>query len=139
MKTLTCSISPRRLEPRGFSLVEMSMVIALVLGLSLFMGYGIGAMRKWQKGKDAALALQAVHAAQRGYMADHPTADIAGVTTTALQAYLPQGWSSMPVVTGLEDEALGIDHGVMPPRFTRGEQTYDPSGSAHDGLWDTGE
>src|SRR5205823_186127 len=92
----------------GFSLLELSFVLALTLSLCTAMGFGITAVQHWKKGKNAALALQAAYAAQRGYMADHPTADITTVTTAKLEPYLPQGWSTMPEVSGLGGEALTL-------------------------------
>jgi prepilin-type N-terminal cleavage/methylation domain-containing protein len=123
----------------GFSLIEISLVIALILGLMSVVGMNIYAMRDWQEGKDAGLSLQAVFAAQRGYMADHPTADIASVPTAQLEAYLPAGWTTMPVFRSLEDDVLTLDHSVMPPRLLLGDAAYDPSGSTSDGLWDTNQ
>jgi type II secretory pathway pseudopilin PulG len=123
----------------GFSLVELSFVMALIISLSVAMGFGITSVQKWKKGKNASLALQAVYAAQRAYMADHPIADIAAVTATQLKSYLPQGWSDIPVVAGLQDEALTLDYSVMPPQLLLGTSTYDPSGKSDDGLWDTGD
>ena len=121
---------------RGFSLIEISMVIALMLGLLTIVGFNISSMRDWQKGKDAGLSLQAVFAAQRGYMADHPTADIATVTSAELAGYLPSG-GSMPTFESLDKEVLTLDHSVMPPRLLLDMTVYDPSGSTSDGLWDT--
>ena len=113
--------------------------MALIIGLSLAVGLSMSSMRGWEKAKAGSIALQATYAAQRGYMADHPTADIATVTNSQLQAYLPQGWSVLPTVTGENDEALTLDHTVMPPRLKRGTSYYDPSPKTNDGLWDVGE
>lgn len=133
------ALPQRATAARGFSLIEISLVIALLLALSTFAGLTITSVRNWQRGKDAALSLQAVYSAQRGYLADHPTANIALVSTTQLQAYLPEGWSAMPVFTGLENEVLTLDHTVMPPKIYANGAIYDPSGKADDGLWDTGK
>ncbi len=123
----------------GFTLIEISLVIGLLLGLATFVGMNISTVRDWQRGKDAAVSLQAVFAAQRAYMSDHPTADIAEVSTVQLQVYLPQGWSTMPVVRSLDDDTLTVDHTVMPPRFMLGTSVYDPSLKGSDGLWDAGQ
>lgn len=123
----------------GFTLIEISLVIGLLLGLATFAGMNISAVRDWQRGKDAALSLQAVFAAQRAYLSDHPTADIAAVSPAEILPYLPQGWSSMPVVTSLDNDALSIDHTVMPPRLMLGSTVYDPSKTGSDGLWDAGQ
>jgi hypothetical protein len=119
--------------------MELSFVMALIVSLAVGMGFGVTSVQKWKKGKNASLALQAVYAAQRAYMADHPTADIATATATQLQAYLPQGWTEMPVVAGLGGESLTMDHTVMPPQLLLGTSPYDPSGKTNDGLWDTGD
>jgi hypothetical protein len=63
---------------------------------------------------------------------------MASVNVVQLNAYLPQGWAGMPVIEGLDDELLTIDHNVMPPVFMLSGSIYDPSGSSSDGLWDTG-
>lgn len=113
--------------------------MALMIGLSVGMGFGITSVQRWKKGKDAALGLQATYAAQRAYMADHPVANIATVTATQLQGYLPQGWSTLPTAAGLDGEVLTLDHTVMPPKWLAGTSDYDPSGKTDDGLWDVGE
>ena len=123
----------------GFTLIEISLVIGLLLGLATFAGMNISAVRDWQKGKDASLSLQAVFAAQRAYLSDHPTADIAEVSAAELQVYLPQGWSSIPVVASLDNDTLTIDHTIMPPRLMLGTTVYDPSNKGSDGLWDAGQ
>jgi prepilin-type N-terminal cleavage/methylation domain-containing protein len=130
---------PSLRRQRGLSLIEISLVIALILGMMSIVGMNIYAMRDWQDGKDAGLSLQAVFAAQRGYMADHPTANIATISTAELEAYLPAGWSTMPTFRSLDDEVLTLDHTVMPPQLLLGDTAYDPSGSTSDGLWDTNQ
>lgn len=123
----------------GFSIVEISLVIATLLGLALFIGFGVNAVRDWRRAKDASIALQAVYAAQRGYLADHPAADISQVPVNDVRAYLPQGWTVMPAIIGLTGESLTIDYTVMPPVLLNGGAPYDPSARTNDGLWDVGE
>lgn len=123
----------------GFTLIEISLVIGLLLGLAAFAGMNVAAVRDWQRGKDASVSLQAVFAAQRAYLSDHPTADIAEVSSEQLQVYLPQGWSTMPVVTSLGGDTLTVDHTFMPPRLMLGSSVYDPSLKGSDGLWDAGQ
>jgi type II secretory pathway pseudopilin PulG len=124
---------------QGFTLLEISFVMALIIGLSVGMGLSISAMKKWKRGKEGALALQAVYAAQRAYMADHPVTDPSTLTSALLIPYLPQNYAAMPVVKGLEDQTLAFDVAVMPPRLLNGTATYDPSGKSNDNLWDVGE
>lgn len=130
---------PGRRRPRGFTLIEISLVIGLMLGLTALVGFNISSMQDWHKGKNAALSLQAVFAAQRSYMSDHPTADIATVSAAELQPYLPEGWSLMPTFTSLTNAPLNLDHTTMPPRLYHSGAVYDPSGSLTDGLWDVGQ
>lgn len=129
----------RSRQSRGFTLIEISLVIALIVTLGMGIGISLSSMQGWEKAKAGTIALQAVYAAQRAYMADHPTADIATVPVAQLQAYLPQGWTTIPTATGANGETLVLDRTVMPPKFRLGTSTYDPSGSATDGLWDVGE
>lgn len=123
----------------AFTLVEICLVIGLILALTSFIGLSVVAVRNWQAGKSASLSLQAVYSAQRSFMADHPTAQISTVSKSQLESYLPQGWSSMPVFSGLEGQTLTLDHSVMPPRILDGASVYDPSGKSDDGIWDLGK
>lgn len=127
-----------RLDARGFTVIEISLVIALMLGLLTLGGFSYDMVRDWNKGKSASLALQAVYSAQRSYLADRPTADISAVTSAELVPYLPTGWTTMPSMTGLAEEPLTLDHTVMPPTFTKSGSAYDPSKTTKDGLWDIG-
>jgi type II secretory pathway pseudopilin PulG len=135
----TFSPNTRSRSAPGFSLLELSFVMMLILSLCGAIGLGVTSIQKWKKGKNASLALQAVYAAQRSYMADHPTADVAALTSTQLQSYLPQGWTAMPEVAGLNGETLSLDFTVMPPKLLLGTSPYDPSDRTDDGLWDTGD
>ena len=129
-----------RKHKAGFMIVEMSMVIGIILAL-LFIGgmLSVSAVRDWREGKDASLGLQAVYAAQRAYLADHPTLAIAAVSSTDLEEYLPTGWSAMPTAVGLGGETLVLDFNMMPPVFKAGGTPYDPSSKTDDALWDVGE
>jgi type II secretory pathway pseudopilin PulG len=123
----------------GFTLIEISLVLALIIGLTAAIGFGVSGVQQWQKAKNGSLALQAVYGAQRSYLADHPTAEITAVAASQLQSYLPQGWTTIPTAIGLDGETLTIDYSVMPPRLVLGSTLYDPSATRSDGLWDVGE
>lgn len=129
----------RWLRCRGFTLLEISLVLGLILGLSVMISFGYNSVTGWRKGRDAGLSLQAVYAAQRAYMADNPTAEISVVTAAQLNAYLPQGWLSLPVFVGLNGEVLTLRYVIMPPVLLSGSSLYDPSAKSTDGLWDVGE
>lgn len=132
------SESTRLRQQAGFTLIEISLVIALMLGLCAMVGLGASSVHDWNKGKEAGLGLQAVHSAQRSWLADHPTSDISNITSAQIISYLPQGWSAIPVATGLQGETLTLDFTTMPPRWVQGSSPYDPSNSPTDGLWDPG-
>ncbi len=124
---------------QAFTLLEISLVLGLILGLSVMIGFGYNAVSSWKLGKSAGLSLQAVYAAQRAYMADNPTVLIAAVTAPQLIAYLPEGWSALPVFVGMNGEVLTLKFSVMPPILLLGSSPYDPSGKTTDSLWDVGE
>jgi type II secretory pathway pseudopilin PulG len=122
----------------GFTLIEISLVIGLMLGLITLGGFSYKMVQDWNKAKNASLALQAVYSAQRSYMADNPTADITEIDADTLVPYLPTGWTAMPTATSLTETTLTLDFTVMPPVFLSGSTPYDPSKSTKDGLWDIG-
>jgi type II secretory pathway pseudopilin PulG len=129
-----------RKKQGGFTFIEMSLVVGLILTL-LFIGGMISwrVVRDWRLGKDASLGLQAVYAAQRAYLADHPTLSIADVTEAILIEHLPMGSTTMPTMEGLEGETLTLNFSSMPPEFQEGGIRYDPSSKSNDALWDVGE
>ena len=135
--SVPATVDRRRFE-QGFTLIEISLVIGLMLGLMTLGGFSYSMVRDWNKAKNASLALQAVYSAQRSYLADHPTADITTITSATLTPYLPAGWTAMPTMIGLGNETLTLDHTVLPPIFRNGSTAYDPSKTTKDGLWDTG-
>lgn len=126
-------------QTAGFTLLEISLVIALILGLSMLAGVSVNTIQEWNQAKSAGISLQAVYSAQRSYLADHPATDIQNVSTSELVPYLPEGWTAMPTSSGLKGESLTVKHNVMPPYFMAGTSRYDPSKTQTDGLWDAGE
>lgn len=131
--------STRFRGPRGATLIEISIVICVLLALmstSLYFGSKIS---EWQAGKEAAEQLRGVYAAQRMYLADHPTTPVANLNAALITPYLPNNPGAMPAILSLDDEELGINVAVSPPVLTLAGAVYDPSGSASDSLWDVGE
>jgi type II secretory pathway pseudopilin PulG len=132
--------SPTRIRfPQGATLIEMSVVICVLLALmstGLYFGTKI---KEWQAGKEAAEQLRGVYAAQRMYLADHPTTAVTSLTSANLIPYLPNNPGVMPTILSLDDTALGINVTVSPPVLTLGGAVYDPSGGSSDSLWDVGE
>jgi type II secretory pathway pseudopilin PulG len=130
---------PSTRKPGGFTLVEMSLVIFMLIAL---MGTGMfasSAISKWQAGRAASETLRAVHVAQRTYLADYPTTAVTALTRTALLPYLPDRPATFPKITGLDGVERDIRVTVSPPVIIQGTGTYDPSGNSKDSLWDVGE
>ena len=125
---------------RGFTLVEMSLVIGILLALT---GTSFVAHRKitdWQRGREASETLRAVYSAQRMFLADNPTVAVSAITSANLVPYLPNRATTMPTVTSLTGSSLSIRVNVSPPVVNGGgTTTYDPSGNSNDSLWDVGE
>jgi len=148
---------------RGLSLIEVSLVIGLLLALMTMVGIGAGQVERWKRAREASVGAQAVLAAQRAYLADHPTTvvmpvgesgdvrfDLASMGSggqplalaafaEVLSGYLPLGWSGIPDAQGVDDEPLVLDFLRIPPRWQHAGADYDPSATANDGLWDAGE
>ncbi len=123
----------------GMSLLEISLVIFLILGLAaLFMGMAFP-ISDWRKGKNAGLDLLAVYTAQKTYLADHPTQAVSTITSAQLIPYLPNSMAAIPTPEAIDGSTLTIDIAVIPPVLKSGTVAYDPSGKADDGIWDPGK
>jgi type II secretory pathway pseudopilin PulG len=123
----------------GFTLVEMSLVIFLLIALMSTGMFASSAISKWQAGKTASETLRGVYVAQRTYLADYPTTAVTALTQNALLPYLPDRPATFPKVTGLDGVVRDIRVTVSPPVIIQGTGTYDPSGNPKDSLWDVGE
>lgn len=135
-------------KPRGMTLIEISIVLALILTLVGMTWMSFKPIKDWQKAKEAGISLQAVYTAQKTFLADHPTCPtvpnitLNGVKITAaqLQPYLPGSTTGtlapMPSAVDLAGNTLDIDFTVIPPVL---KNFSDPSGSLTDGLWDIGK
>ena len=126
-------------NPRGVTLLEMTVVIMVLLAL---IGMGLYSSTKysdWKKARAASESLRDVYSAQRMYLADNPTVAVASLTTAVLVPYLPNNLAAMPTVTSLTGTPLTFRVTVSPPVLLSGGAVYDPSGSPNDSLWDVGE
>ncbi|MEM9283780.1 MAG: type II secretion system protein [Verrucomicrobiota bacterium] len=123
---------------RGLSLVEITLVIALMLTLAGIVTYSVSSMTDWREGRSASEKLKSVYIAQRSYLADHPTESTNDLTVSKIIPYLPGSPGSMPVQKSLNDDVLSIDVSTVPPVFELSDSTYDPSDENDDGLWDVG-
>lgn len=128
---------PRR---RAFTLLEMTVVIMVLMGLVGISLFATKSIKTWQLGRDASETLRGVYTAQRLYLSDNPTASVGSLTETLLIPYLPNKATAMPTVTSLTGATLKVKFTVFPPVVDNGSGgTYDPSGSSTDSLWDVGE
>lgn len=129
----------RVLSNKGFTLLEMTVVLSVLLtllGTGLFVSKQFG---NWQLGRAAAEELRTVYAAQRMFLSDNPTALVTSITTSQIIPYLPSRATVMPTVKSLTGATLSIRVNVNPPNINNGSGgIYDPSGSTNDSLWDVG-
>ncbi|MDF1823948.1 MAG: hypothetical protein P1U68_04855 [Verrucomicrobiales bacterium] len=127
----------RALE-KGLTLVEISLVIGLMLGLASLATFSVGNITEWKKAREAGESLRSVYLAQKSYLADHPSSATAALTSEKLIPYLPNRAAALPSVKAADGSALTIKLDVVPPVLVKGGNTYDPSDSASDALWDVG-
>jgi prepilin-type N-terminal cleavage/methylation domain-containing protein len=121
----------------GFTLVEMSVVIAVILLLAGASSLGIKPYLAYRDGRAAGEMLRAVKAAQLMYLSDNPSTQVTNLTQAELLPYMPNGaWPTLPSVNG---QVPTIKCTVFPPVAVLNNATYDPSGSTTDGLWDVGQ
>ena len=124
----------------AFTLLEMTVVILVLLALIKIGLFTSGKMDEWKLGRAASEQLRAVYVAQRMYLADNPTVSVTDLTNALILPYMPNNITVMPTVKPLSGANLSIIVNVSPPVVNAGSgQTYDPSGSTKDSLWDVGE
>lgn len=128
----------------GFTLLEMTIVILVLLTL---IGGGFGtsnAYRKWSLAREASETVRTVYVAQRTFLADNPTTAPSAITPAMLLPYLPGTATTMPTTKSHEGNTLHVRVNQSPPYWTTTSGgidgvRYDPSGSVTDSLWDPGE
>lgn len=121
------------------TLLEMSIVIAVMLSLIGVGMYSSKGIDEWKLGREASENLRSVYTAQRMYLADNPTVLVANITAANVIPYLPNGVTTMPTVKSLTGTTLSILVNQSPPVVNNGSGVrYDPSGSTTDSQWDVG-
>jgi prepilin-type N-terminal cleavage/methylation domain-containing protein len=121
----------------GFTLVEMTVVIAVILVLVGAASLAVKPYYAFRDGRTAGEMLRAVKAAQLLYLSDNPSTAVTALTQTLLLPYMPNGtWPTLPLVGTVTPT---INCTVFPPVALLSGVTYDPSGSTTDGLWDVGQ
>ncbi len=136
-----------RLSPRGFTLLELTMVISVLLLLITVGLKSSNAFSNWKFAREASDTLRTVYVAQRTYLADNPTTAGTSLTHSLLLPDIQNGPATFPTGKSLTGGTLNVYVGSSPPFFTTTSTTtgatpptrYDPSGSTTDSLWDVGE
>lgn len=124
----------------GFTLLEMTMVMMIMMALVGVGFYSANSIKAWRLGREASESLRTVHAAQRLCLSDNPTLAVSALTPALVIPYLPNQASAIPTVESLTGTTLSIKVDVFPPIINNGSGTaYDPSGNNKDSLWDVGE
>lgn len=133
-----------RPDSRGFTLIEMSIVIFVLLALMTSGFFVNNVVGQWKLGRDASETLRTVYVAQRTYLADNPTVALTSITPAMLLPYLPNNPATFPTAKSLESATLYARVNVSPPYMTTTSggisgTRYDPSKTTTDSLWDVGE
>jgi len=131
--------SPRRASSQGVTLLEMTVVIAVLMVLIAIGLAQTSAYDDWKQAKTASESLREVYTAQKHYLADHPRTNVADLTADDIVPYLRNGLTAIPTVEGLDGTTYTIKVDVTPPVIDNGTGgVYDPSERDDDGLWDVG-
>jgi prepilin-type N-terminal cleavage/methylation domain-containing protein len=136
-----------QLSPRGFTLLELTMVMSVLLLLITVGLKSNNAFKTWRLARTASDTLRTVYVAQRTYLADNPTTALSALTPALLLPYIQNGPATFPTATAVNGAVLNVYVGASPPFYTTTATTsgavaparYDPSGSNTDSLWDVGE
>jgi prepilin-type N-terminal cleavage/methylation domain-containing protein len=131
-------------QSRGFTLIEMSIVIFVLLAMMTSGFYVNNVVGDWKLGRDASETLRTVYVAQRTYLADNPTVALTSLTPALLLPYLPNNPATFPTAKSLQSATLYARVNVSPPYMTTSSggisgTRYDPSKTTTDSLWDVGE
>lgn len=125
---------------RGVTLLEMTVVILVMLGLAQIGFFASRKMNEWKLGRGASETLRDVYSAQKMFLADNPVTRVENITAEDVLRYMRGTPDALPVVNSLTGDPLVIRVSVSPPIFTTGGgAVYDPSGSPRDSLWDVGQ
>jgi prepilin-type N-terminal cleavage/methylation domain-containing protein len=136
MKTTRQPITLRQ----GFTLLEMTIVIMVLIALISTGFFVNGKMDEWRLGREASETLRQVYTAQRMFLAENPTRLVSTITVTDVIPYMPGNATALPTVKSLANTNLSILVNVSPPVINAGSGVpYDPSGDNRDSLWDVGE
>ena len=132
---------------KGVTLVELTLVIAVMITLISTVTLGVSAYRDWQHGLEGGEAIKAVYQAQRLYLADNPTTDPTDLVFTHIDPYFPNRLNAVDSGTaGIVRLPDVIDPDGAKGNFTVNFALPTPIMHSHtdktgdnDGLWDVGK
>lgn len=125
---------------RGVTLLEMTVVILVMLGLAQIGFFASRKMNEWKLGRGASETLRDVYSAQKMFLADNPVTRVEDITAEDVLRYMRGAPDALPVVNSLTGDPLVIRVNVSPPIFTTSSGAeYDPSDNPRDSLWDVGQ
>ncbi|MEK7949063.1 type II secretion system protein [Luteolibacter soli] len=132
---------------RGFTLLELTLVMSVLLLLITVGLKSNNAFKTWKLAREASDTLRTVYIAQRTYLADNPTTAMSALTPALLLPYIQNGPTVFPTAKSVTGATLNVFVGASPPFYTTtatvsgatSPSRYDPSGSTTDSLWDVGE
>jgi len=137
---------PVQSSRRGFTLLELTMVISVLLLLITVGLKATNVFKNWRLAREASDTLRSVYVAQRTYLADNPTTAVSNLTHALLLPYIQNSPTAFPTAKSITGGTLNVYVGQSPPFLTTTATTtgapptrYDPSGSNTDSLWDVGE
>ena len=119
----------------GFTLVELSVTIAVILVLIGIASLGIQPYLAYRDGRAAGEMLRSVKAAQLMYLSDNPTTKVTNLNQGLLLPYMPNGtWPTLPSYNGtvptINCTAVSASDVASPPIRP------DPQPMAY-GTWDS--
>jgi type II secretory pathway pseudopilin PulG len=79
---------------KGYTLLEITLVIGLTVGLSALAVYGLGAATATARASRAEAALRLIETARLSYLSDNPQIALANVAATNLTSYIPGGYAA---------------------------------------------
>lgn len=82
----------KSLHRKAFTLVELTLVIGLVLGMTAMSVFGLTYFTYLARAQRAEGILRQVENARLSYLMDNPTETYSSVTGPAIDPYLPGGW-----------------------------------------------
>ena len=90
------------------TIIEVSVTLGVMLMLASVVFYSTSGIDKWKKGRNAGMDLQSVYLAQKSFLADRPTTDVATIVDSDLLPYM-NGATSIPTIETLDGSTKTID------------------------------